>query len=41
MTEKTVYGIDRAKFEGFCNYKLPIDDRVNEIIEATKRNTPM
>ena len=40
MTDKTVYGIDRAKFEGFGNYKLPIDDRVNEIIEATKKDYP-
>ena len=40
MTEKTVYGIDCAKFEGFGNYKLPIDDRVNEIIEATKKEYP-
>ena len=26
MSEKTVYDRERAKFEGFGNYKLPIDD---------------
>jgi hypothetical protein len=35
MTEKTIYNVDRAKFEGFGTYTLPIEERVNEIMEAT------
>ena len=37
MSEKTIYDCERAKFEGFGTYKLPIEERVNEIIEATKK----
>ena len=32
--------MDRAKFEGFGTYKLPIEERVNEIMEATKKEYP-
>jgi hypothetical protein len=37
MSEKTIYDCERAKFEGFGTYKLPIEERVNEIMEATKK----
>ena len=40
MSEKTIYDCDRAKFEGFGTYKLPIEERVNEIMEATKKEYP-
>ena len=40
MSEKTIYDCVRAKFEGFGTYKLPIEERVNEIIEATKKEYP-
>lgn len=41
MTEsETVYGLDRAKFEGFGKYKLDIENRVNEILELTKKEYP-
>jgi hypothetical protein len=40
MSEKTIYDVDRAKFEGFGTYKLPIEERVNEIMEATKKEYP-
>ena len=40
MSEKTIYDVERAKFDGFGTYKLPIEERVNEIIEATKKEYP-
>ena len=40
MSDKTIYDCERAKFEGFGTYKLPIEERVNEIIEATKKEYP-
>ena len=40
MSDKTIYDVDRAKFEGFGTYKLPIEERVNEIMEATKKEYP-
>ena len=40
MSEKTVFDVERAKFEGFGTYKLPIEERVNEIMEATKKEYP-
>ncbi len=40
MSEKTIYDVERAKFEGFGTYKLPIEKRVNEIMEATKKEDP-
>ena len=40
MSEKTIYDVERAKFEGFGTYKLPIEERVNEIIEVTKKEYP-
>ena len=40
MSEKTIYDVDRAKFEGFGTYKLHIEERVNEIMEATKKEYP-
>ncbi len=40
MSEKTIYDVERAKFECFGTYKLPIEERVNEIIEATKTEYP-
>ena len=39
MTE-TIYDVPRAKFKGFGEYKLPIEDRVNEIMEITKKEYP-
>ena len=40
MSEDTVYGVDRAKFDGFGKYKIPIEARVNEILELTKKEYP-
>ena len=40
MSEKTIYDVERAKFDGFGTYKLPIEERVNEIMEATKKEYP-
>ena len=40
MSEKTIYDVERAKFNGFGTCKLPIEERVNEIIEATKKEYP-
>jgi hypothetical protein len=40
MSEKTIFDVERAKFEGFGTYKLPIEERVNEIIEVTKKEYP-
>ena len=40
MSEKTIYDCERAKFEGFGTYKLPIEERVNEIMEVTKKEYP-
>ena len=37
---ETVYGLDRAKFEGFGKYKLDIENRVNDILELTKKEYP-
>jgi hypothetical protein len=36
----SVFDVERAKFEGFGIYKLPIEERVNEIREATKKEYP-
>ena len=36
----SVFDVERAKFEGFGIYKLPIEERVNEIMEATKKEYP-
>ena len=36
----SVFDVERAKFDGFGTYKLPIEERVNEIIEATKKEYP-
>ena len=38
MSQKTVYDVERAKFDGFGKYKLDIEPRVNEILEATKKS---
>ena len=41
MTElETIYDCERAKFTGFGTYTLPIEERVNEIIEMTKKEYP-
>ena len=41
MTElQTIYDCERAKFNGFGTYTLPIEERVNEIIEMTKKEYP-
>ena len=40
MSDETVYGVDRAKFDGFGKYKLDIENRVNEILEQTKKEYP-
>ena len=37
---ETVYGLDRAKFKGFGKYKLDIENRVNDILELTKKEYP-
>jgi hypothetical protein len=37
---ETVYGVERAKFKGFGEYKIPIENRVNEILELTKKEYP-
>ncbi len=39
MSEKN-YDVERAKFNEFGTYKLPIEERDNEIIEATKKEYP-
>ena len=36
----SVFDVERAKFEGFGTYKLPIEERVNEIMEAIKKEYP-
>ena len=41
MSEKSVFDVERAKFGGFGTYKLPIEERVNEIMEATKKEYPI
>jgi hypothetical protein len=40
MSEKTIYDVGRAKFGGFQTYTLPFEERVNEIMEATKKEYP-
>jgi len=40
MTSETIFDCERAKFTGFGNYTLPIEERVNEIIEITKKEYP-
>lgn len=37
---QTIYDWTRAKFNGFGIYKLPIEERVNELIELTKKEYP-
>lgn len=37
---ETVFDVPRAKFEGFGTYKLPIEERVNELIEMVKKEYP-
>ena len=37
---KTIYDCERAKFNWFGTYKLPIEERVNEIMEMTKKEYP-
>jgi len=37
---QTIYDCERAKFNGFGTYKLPIEERVNEIMEITKKEYP-
>ena len=37
---QTIYDYERAKFNGFGTYKLPIEERVNEIMEITKKEYP-
>ena len=39
VEEKTVFDYERAKFK-LGEYKLPIEDRVNEIVEACKKEYP-
>ena len=39
--DKNVYGYTRSKFNGFGSYgKYDIEERVNEIVEATKKEYP-
>ena len=39
--DSEVYGHQRAKFEGFGDYgKYEINDRVNELMEALKKENP-
>ncbi len=40
MSEKTVFDVERAKFKVFWTYKLPTKKRVDEIMEATKKEYP-
>ena len=40
MSKKTIYDVERAKFTGFGTCKLPIEERVNEIMEVTKKEYP-
>ncbi len=40
MSEKTIYDVERAKFDGFGTYKLSIEESVNEIMEASKKEYP-
>jgi hypothetical protein len=40
MTSETIFDCERAKFTGFGTYALPIEERVNEIIEMTKKEYP-
>jgi hypothetical protein len=41
MTElETVFDCERAEFTGFSTYTLPIEERVNELIEMTKKEYP-
>ena len=37
---QSIYDYERAKFNGFGTYKLPIEERVNEIMEITKKEYP-
>ena len=37
---QTIFDVERAKFKGFGKYKLPIEKKVNEIIEMTKKEYP-
>ena len=37
---QTIYDCERAKFNGFGTYKLPIEERVNELMEMTKKEYP-
>ena len=37
---QTIYDCERAKFNGFGTYKLPIEERVNEIMEINKKEYP-
>ncbi len=41
MSGKTIYNCVHAKFEGFATYKLPIEERVNQKMEATKKEYPI
>ena len=48
MSEKSIFDVERAKFEGFGTYKLPIEERVNEIrirrsmsVDVLKKRTPL
>ena len=38
--DSEVFGHERAKFEGFGNYKYDIKERVNELMELTKKEMP-
>jgi hypothetical protein len=38
--DTNMYGCERYKFKGFGEYKLPIEARVNEICEQTKKEFP-
>ena len=37
---QTIYDCERAKFNGVGTYKLPAEERVNEIMEITKKEYP-
>ena len=37
MAERAVYGVKRAKFKGFGEYQIPIENIVNEILKLTKK----
>ena len=40
VESNNMYGYERYKFKGLGEYKLPIEKRVNELCEQTKKEYP-